>query len=216
MTAIASVTCGARTRSGGECGRPAGWGTDHVGAGCCKLHGGSTPSAQIAGVVQLATRRAAVMGIPLDIGPHDSLLECIRITAGEVQYASERIAELKAEDAIGGVVTVHRRPRRYEGGGESGDTFIEETKTESPHLHIWIKVRQQAMDRLVNYSAVALKAGIEERQVRIVERIGEQLSSVFERVLGAIPDLTESQRALGLQAYASELRQLEAPLPAVA
>lgn len=32
--------CGARTRSGLDCRRPAGWGTAHVGRGRCKLHGG--------------------------------------------------------------------------------------------------------------------------------------------------------------------------------
>ncbi len=35
--------CGARNRSGGNCAQPAGWGTDHVGFGKCKLHGGATP-----------------------------------------------------------------------------------------------------------------------------------------------------------------------------
>lgn len=37
--------CGAKKRDGsGECcGLPAGWGTDHVGEGRCKLHGGNTP-----------------------------------------------------------------------------------------------------------------------------------------------------------------------------
>jgi hypothetical protein len=36
--------CGAQKRQGvGECARPAGWGTDHVGQGRCKLHGGSNP-----------------------------------------------------------------------------------------------------------------------------------------------------------------------------
>lgn len=34
--------CGAETRQHTDCGRPAGWGTDHVGFGNCKLHGGST------------------------------------------------------------------------------------------------------------------------------------------------------------------------------
>jgi len=33
-------TCGAQTRDGGECKRRAGWGTDHVGEGRCKQHGG--------------------------------------------------------------------------------------------------------------------------------------------------------------------------------
>jgi len=34
-------TCGATTRNGEPCKRPAGWGTDHVGDGRCKQHGGS-------------------------------------------------------------------------------------------------------------------------------------------------------------------------------
>lgn len=33
--------CGARTRAGTPCRRPAGWGTAHVGEGRCKLHGGN-------------------------------------------------------------------------------------------------------------------------------------------------------------------------------
>lgn len=39
--------CGARRRSGGTCRKPAGWGTKHTGYGTCKLHGGSTPSAEV-------------------------------------------------------------------------------------------------------------------------------------------------------------------------
>jgi len=33
--------CGAETRSGAPCKQPAGWGTEHVGRGRCKLHGGN-------------------------------------------------------------------------------------------------------------------------------------------------------------------------------
>jgi hypothetical protein len=33
-------TCGAKTRAGTPCKQKAGWGTDHVGEGRCKLHGG--------------------------------------------------------------------------------------------------------------------------------------------------------------------------------
>lgn len=33
--------CGAKTRAGGTCQQPAGWGTQHVGNGRCKLHGGN-------------------------------------------------------------------------------------------------------------------------------------------------------------------------------
>lgn len=34
--------CGAKTRKGTPCLRPAGWGTDHQGSGKCKLHGGKS------------------------------------------------------------------------------------------------------------------------------------------------------------------------------
>lgn len=39
-------TCGRSKRdgSGEDCSLPAGWGTDHVGEGACKLHGGNTPT----------------------------------------------------------------------------------------------------------------------------------------------------------------------------
>ena len=37
--------CGAKTRSGWSCKYPAGWGTDHLGSGRCKLHGGKSTGA---------------------------------------------------------------------------------------------------------------------------------------------------------------------------
>lgn len=44
MTRDAKVYCGAKKRQGeGNCTRPAGWGTDHVGQGRCKLHFGNNP-----------------------------------------------------------------------------------------------------------------------------------------------------------------------------
>lgn len=36
-------TCGAKTRSGAPCRYPAGFKTDHLGQGKCRLHGGATP-----------------------------------------------------------------------------------------------------------------------------------------------------------------------------
>jgi len=41
-----SETCGATTRDGSDCQRRAGWGTDHVGEGRCKQHGGASPSGE--------------------------------------------------------------------------------------------------------------------------------------------------------------------------
>lgn len=44
MTEGINNYCGAKKRQGeGNCTRPAGWGTDHVGQGRCKLHFGNNP-----------------------------------------------------------------------------------------------------------------------------------------------------------------------------
>ena len=54
-----SRLCGARTRAGGACRRPAGWGTTHPGYGTCKLHLGSTPTlSSSAGATALEARIA--------------------------------------------------------------------------------------------------------------------------------------------------------------
>lgn len=44
-SAMEPATCGATTHQAKTpCRKQAGWGTDHLGFGRCKLHGGSTPS----------------------------------------------------------------------------------------------------------------------------------------------------------------------------
>lgn len=101
MTDADQSLCGGLKRKGGRCTLPAGWGTSHVGVGTCKLHAGSTPQAEVAGLVCLARREQQIMGAPLSIEPQDAILECIAISAGEVAYASERIAELQAGETLG-------------------------------------------------------------------------------------------------------------------
>jgi hypothetical protein len=183
-----TALCGARTRAGKDCGRPAGWGTNHAGIGRCKLHGGASPRAEVAGVVHLARREALVMGTPIDdLAPEDALLECIRIAGGEVRYASERIAELDPEQAVGPVVST--RPLKEEKGAESLRERVEEHGP--PALHIWIEVRHRAMDRLVNYTKVAIAAGLEERRVQVAEQQGQLLA---EAVRGILTDLGVADR----------------------
>jgi hypothetical protein len=89
MTPAAAMTryCGGRTRSGTKCKRPAGWGTDHLGRGRCKLHGGSTPSHRKAAAAEEALEFArGALGSELDVGPLDALLLAVRLAAGSVAY----------------------------------------------------------------------------------------------------------------------------------
>ncbi len=123
------------------------------------------------------------MGVPLDIEPHDAILQCIKIAAGEVQYASEQIAKLDPDEAVGAVVTTLRRPMKLEKGADADTAMVEEITHSAPALHIWIQARRQAMDRLVQYSAAAIKAGIEERRVKLAESQGQLLIQVIRGVL---------------------------------
>jgi hypothetical protein len=168
--------CGAQTRKHTPCAHEAGWGTQHHGVGRCKLHGGSEPHAQVNGLVLLARREQAVMGIPLSIEPQDAILECIRIAAGEVAYSSERIAALEVAEAVS---PVRRTLARKDDDGGT----VQEVRLDEPKLHAWILVRQAAMDRLVQYSFAALKAGIEERRVKIAEQQGMLLAQAIQGIL---------------------------------
>jgi hypothetical protein len=173
MTDADAPRCGGMKRKGGRCTLPAGWGTSHPGAGTCKLHGGATPQAEVNGLALLA-RRDALMG-PLSIEPQDAILECIRISAGEVAYASERISELSAEQLVS-------EPRRTL-ARKTDDGTVQEVRLDPPELHVWIRVRQHAMDRLVNYSFAALKAGVDERRVKIAEQQGVLLAQAVQGIL---------------------------------
>lgn len=103
--------CGAKKRQGeGNCTRPAGWGTDHVGFGPCKLHGGCSPS--VAGIVLEAQARElfgkiAPTAIPIDnplaayaqlagrviawLDLMDKLLDDLRVVGYESEYVGTQI-----------------------------------------------------------------------------------------------------------------------------
>lgn len=115
------------------------------------------------------------MGMPLPVEPQDAILECIRIAAGEVAYASERIRDLEPDDAVAPVKRTLTR--------ETDDGTVQEVRLEAPALHVWIQVRRQAMDRLVAYSLAALKAGVQERLVQIAEQQGMLLAQAIQGIL---------------------------------
>lgn len=170
--------CGAKTRSGGKCGRPKGWGTEHPGTGHCKFHGGSTPSGQ----KHAAKELGLIMGAQMDIEPHEALLTCVRIAAGEVAYCSAEIAELKQAT---------------------------ESTRFGKKLDMWIEVRQIAVAQLAKYSKMALDAGVAERQVQIAERYGEMLAALVGGILSDLK-LTKGQREKAPEIVRRHMSALEA------
>lgn len=165
--------CGAPKRQGeGSCTRPAGWGTDHVGIGKCKLHGGSTPSHQRNAQRVRAERDVELFGARRDVHPAEALLELVQWTAGEVDYWRQEVRRLEAHELTWGVTKVK------EGGDDRGTT--EEAK---PAIQYAMLV--DASNRLERYSASALKAGADEAMVRIAESLGGQLAGVLQSFAAA-------------------------------
>jgi hypothetical protein len=191
--------CGAKKRQGeGTCEQPAGWGTGHVGIGSCKLHGGSMQNHKTAAVTTQARRDVVLFGARRDVHPAEALLELVQWTAGEVDYWRQRVRLLDERELTWGLTKVK------EGGQDTGTT--EEAK---PHIAYAMLV--DASNRLERYSASALKAGVDERRIRIAEQQGTMLHGVLIAVLAELGH----DMSPGSDAASVVLRHIE-PLRAVA
>lgn len=156
--------CGANKTdgSGDTCKHEAGWGTDHPGYGPCRKHGGATPNhrkaasrAQVAEVVES-------LSIPVDTTPEDALLSEVRHVAGDVAFLRQQVVEL------GGNLT--QQVKTQGGGGY-----------EAPD--VWVDMYWQAHDRLVKVTTAAIKAGVEERKVRVAEREMDAVAQAIDATL---------------------------------
>lgn len=167
-----SPRCGAKTRNGTPCKRPAGAGTQHVGAGACKLHGGSVPNHQAKATRELAQRACMRLGIPVEINPADALLHAVWEAAGNVEFYRQLVEELEAHPEEGEYSEDSEGKTRYRPGkrGIYGETYhISGIPTGEATVHVLVQLYNEERDRLVKYSSEALRAGVEERRVRLAE-----------------------------------------------
>lgn len=183
--------CGAKIKRGGTCTRSAGWGTSHPGYGTCKYHGGATPNANKSAAVKIARS----MGEPLDIEPHEALIACVQITAGEVAYCTLRIQQLSTEEYTGRPETHVDKDLALKTDSEGNALYdhLEQTTEHPVELNLWITARAACMDRLARYSKMALDAGVEERRVRLAESMAMQLAPVLQAIFKEL-GLTDKQR----------------------
>lgn len=151
-----------------------------------------------------------IMGTPQEMEPVDALLWCVSICAGEVSYFTDQLQKLEEHELIERPETsVHEA-----GEGEKGSKDLR-TETKGPaQLHLLIRERQRAVDRLAKTAKMALDAGVAERQVALAERQGDMIAHVLQAVLtrlGITPDRTPKTVAR-LEAIMPEvLLSLESP-----
>lgn len=150
--------CDAKKRQGeGTCTRPAGWGTDHVGVGRCKLHGGSTPRQSRGAQAQAVENEARkTLGRLQAVPVSDPLTELSKL-AGEVLAWKELIAEQVATLTSVG----------YE--GMTGE-----------QVRGGVQVFERALDRCSSVLGLIAKLNIDERLARIEEAKADAIVKAFE------------------------------------
>ena len=193
--------CGGKLKQrDGTCTRPPGWGTDHPGAGRCKLHGGCAPSGRAAAAVEAATLAVKTYGLPRDISPTDALLEEVRYTAGHVAWLREKVREIEDQDLVWG-----RTEEVDRGSGEFAG--IDVTHAAKPNM--WLELYYRERAHLVAVTKAAISAGIEERRVKLAEAQGALLNDVIRRILARL-SLSPEQSALVPMVVPEELRRAAA------
>lgn len=162
-------------RTGKPCRRTAGWGTDHVGYGTCKLHLGSSKKHGIAAARMEALQFArGALGQELDVDPLEGVLIAVRLSYGVVDFWRHELQKTN--------VPVDSLQESY----------------------------SRALMEYARICDIAIKAGVAERQIRIMERASEELSLLFEE-MAAAANATVEQRERMREAFVRGLERFEQP-----
>lgn len=197
------VICGAKKKNTDPCG------TSPIRGGKrCGNHGGKAPQVQAAAARRVAEQEAQetlakgvrTLGLPKDIDPAKALLDEIHWTAGHVEWLRGKVQEIEDDDLVWGKV-LHR-----EGIGPEGPVDVSDHKAGAS---IWYELYMKERDHLAKVCSLALRAGIEERKVKLAESQGLLVAEVIRRILIAL-GLTPEQQLLVPEIVPRELRALAA------
>lgn len=197
------LICGAKNKKGEPCGL-----SPVPGATRCGRHGGKAPQVQKAAERRVAeaaaretmTKAVRTLGLPIDVDPGKALLDEIHWTAGHVAWLRDKVQELEAADLVWG------RTQTDTGIGPQGPV---DTTTEKADPNIWYQLYLKEREHLAKVCALALRAGIEERKVKLAESQGLLVADAIRRILGAL-GLTPEQQSLVPVIVPRELRALAA------
>lgn len=178
--------CGAKKKQGpGNCTRPAGWGTDHVGVGNCKLHLGNTPSGRKAAADKQVQQQAKAELARLDVQPVADPLRELAALAGQI---------VAWKDVMAGKVN-ELTTLRYDGGKGSGEQLRSE-----------VALFERAMDRCQSALTAMARLNIDERLARITERQQEIVLAAVAYALTTV-GLDEEQKRTARDALVRYLRE---------
>ena len=188
------VKCKARKRDGTQCRA---W--PIKGAEVCRVHGGRAPQVKAAAARRLAAQAAEqavrTLGLAVDISPTEALLEEVRWTAGHVAWLRSRVQELAEEPTHRRVSFDGEDEDLLETPGQRGALTWGTTKvktggddagtTQEAKPSLWYELYARERAHLIRVCSEAIRAGVEERRVRLAEQQGDLLALAIRRILEA-------------------------------
>lgn len=215
---VARPRCGVVKGGRPPCGLPAGWGTDHVGAGPCRKHGGGLPGVSRKAKRELAMGVLAIYGLPRKVQPEWALLEELWRTAGVIAALEQVLAAMPREDLVFGVSEVKTGliggdGNEGEGGGDEREIPVSVTRKAAPS--VWLQLFQWEREHFRKLGVDMVKLGLEHRRD---EHQRAQLDALAGLLLSPELALTDVQRLALARLMrsmsddageASELREIE-------
>lgn len=181
--------CDAPRKSDGRpCKKDAGWGTDHVGYGPCKLHGGTLKSIKKSIAKEIATNALITYGVKVPIDPAQGLLEEIARTHGHILWLESVIQGLSQEELVFGVHSVEGPAPVVLGNYHNRPTDDQKLKwvKQNAAPNIWLQLYQHERKHFTDVCRIAIACGIAERQTAFAEKQGVMIAEVIR---GVIEDL---------------------------
>lgn len=199
------LICGAKKRGKrhGE-GEPCQTPPVHGGTRCSK-HGGKSPKAQTAAKTRAMEAEAVeILGKvdPTTINRHpvEHLLNLINNKAAEVTWLRQKVQELQEKELFYSLA-------KEEMGLEKGEDT--DLKTYEAGLNIKWQALRQAEEQLAKWASMAVRAGVEERRIRLAEAQGALVVGAIQQILDGL-NLTPAQTKLIPSIVPEALRQLSA------
>jgi hypothetical protein len=136
----------------------------------------------------MAREACDTLGLEIDTTPAEALLRDVRETAGNVEFYRSEVARLATHPEDDEYVEGDGGKGHWERGetGVYGRTYHQSgVPTGEGKAHILVQLYNDERKHLLAVTSAALKANVDERQVRVMEQYGEQLASSLGFVLEA-------------------------------
>jgi hypothetical protein len=168
----------------------------------------------MAAVAAMARAHVASLTGVVPTEPHEAFEWLLARQRAMVEYYDRRLAELTDESVAGQATVATRRRTESLTVADDGSVDVEpgivvETRQLPPAAHVFIKLRDDAADRLADYARLAAAANVAERRVRIEGAKLDAIAAVLNAVMRELREAGLDDRFVVLAGDAFRRRAAE-------